>query len=719
MMHAPSYDVDFYSDAFIADPLPHYAAMRAMGSVVWLPRHGNYAVVSFAALREAMRAVDAFRSGDGVAGDAAGCAFLRGNTLASDGATHDALRAAMSGPLLPGALEAHRPRIEEVAVELVDKLCGRAGFDGMADVARHLPLTVVTELVGLPEDGRENMLDWAAASFDILGVQNERGRLGIERIKEMRHWIGTRATRGRLRPGSWTARVLDLADEGRIAPDMAPLLIRDYINPSLDTTISATGELLLQLARCPDQWDMIRDDPDLIPRAVDEAVRLSTPIRSFSRTLAHDYLLAGVPLPAGARAMMVFASANRDAAHFDRPDAFLVQRAERDHVGFGHGIHMCVGMHLARLEMSALLRAMVPRVARFHVGEPRAAMNNSIRSYAELPMWIEVDTAPARRKIHPIGPSSGASLRAVVVERKILAETIVGLRLAPAPGTRFAPYDPGAHIDVEVEPGLIRQYSLCGPADEGDYFIAVHREAQSRGGSAAVHDRLAEGTALTISRPRNLFPIDTSAAHHILIAGGIGITPIIAMAWQLHATGASFRLIYRARGRQRAAFADMLEAAPFADRVRLSFDGQARDKDVPELHGCPAGRAIYCCGPAGLIANVTNLAAELGYRPDQIHSERFAAAKISPGAAFELRADRSNVTVQVGEEETMLAALARVGITAPSSCLSGICGSCMVDLLSGDADHRDQVQTSEEKSSNRRVALCCSRARTATLVIDA
>jgi cytochrome P450 len=300
------------------------------------------------------------------------------------------MRKSMGAPLLPGKLREHEAWIEQAAEALVADLCDRRNFDGIRDLARCLPLTVVTELVGLPEDGRENMLLWAASSFDILGIQNERGRAGIERIKEMREWIATSATSERLRPGSWTARIMELRDSGQIPVDMAPQLIRDYINPSLDTTISATGELLLQLARTPDQWARIRSNPALIPRAVEEAVRLASPIRSFSRALACDYRLGEIDMPAGSRVLMVFASANRDERHFPNPNLFDVERKQRDHVGFGHGIHMCVGMHLARMEMRALLKAMVPRFVSLQAEDPVVALNNTIRTYASLPMQVNV-----------------------------------------------------------------------------------------------------------------------------------------------------------------------------------------------------------------------------------------------------------------------------------------------------------------------------------------
>jgi cytochrome P450 len=385
---APVYDADFYGDDFILDPLPHYAAMRALGPAVWLSRHGNYAITQYKEAREALRNHGVFSSAHGVAGDQFGCDFMKGNTIASDPPFHDQMRTTMGAPLTAKAIEGIRERIDREAHALVARLVARRSFDGMTDLACHLPLTIVTELVGLPEDGRENMLTWAAGGFDILGVQNQRGMQGVETVKEMRSYIVNNATPDRLKPGSWTARIYALADQGQIPGEICPLLVRDYIGPSLDTTIAATGELIYQLANNPAQFDLLRRDPSLIPNASNEAVRLGSPIRSLTRTVATDYELGGVRLPAGARVMIVYASANRDERKFDNPDRFDVTRNRSDHVGFGFGIHTCAGSHLARLEMDALLRALTAQVARIEVGTPTIALNNTICSFATLPMTL-------------------------------------------------------------------------------------------------------------------------------------------------------------------------------------------------------------------------------------------------------------------------------------------------------------------------------------------
>jgi cytochrome P450 len=389
----PVYDVDFYSDEFILDPYPHYARMRELGSIVYLPRLGNYAVTRFAEVREVLRNWQLFSNARGVGADDFACDFFRGaSNLVTDPPGHDFIRAAMSPPLRPAAIAELRERVDEAASGLIARLVAKGKFDGMADLARFLPVTLVTELVGLPDDGRENMLIWANAAFDVVAVQNERGRKGAETLNEMREWITTRATPDRLKPGSLTARIRDMVERGELPRESFMGIMNDLITPSLDTTISATGELLYQLANNTDQWALLQGDRNLIENAVNEAVRIGTPIRSFSRTLVQDYTLSGVSLPAGARIMVLFASANRDERRFPDPDRYDIKRAARDHVGFGHGVHMCLGMHLAKLEMSALLRAMLDRVQRIEVGVPTIAMNNTIHAFSTLPLTFHPRT---------------------------------------------------------------------------------------------------------------------------------------------------------------------------------------------------------------------------------------------------------------------------------------------------------------------------------------
>ncbi|MEX3007902.1 cytochrome P450 [Hoeflea sp. TYP-13] len=385
MTQAPVCEIDLYSDEFIADPWPGYAEMRKLGAVVWLPVHGNYALTRSREVREAVRDHERFCSGHGVAADRFGCEFLQGNTVASDQPRHTQLRNAMAPPLRPDALEEIRPHIEQMADELVASLTGRDGFDAVSDLAQYLPLTIVRDMVGLPDFGKSNMLKWAAAAFNVLGVQNGRGRDAVADIREMREFISDGISSDTVKSGSWIRRIFDLEKEGGIDPDLTPFAVRDYINPSLDTTISAIGHLIWQLGSNPGEWEKLKENPNLVLNAIHEAVRMGTPVRTFSRRTTEPVTIDSVEIPEGARVMMLFASANRDERVFENPDTFDISRNNRRHLGFGAGIHMCIGMHLALIEMTAVLKAMLDRVDKIEVGTPTVAMNNTICAFSSLP----------------------------------------------------------------------------------------------------------------------------------------------------------------------------------------------------------------------------------------------------------------------------------------------------------------------------------------------
>lgn len=386
---APSDDVDLYDDTVIQNPWPHYARLRALGPVVWMSTLGNYAFTHYDVVRDALRKPDIFISGDGVAADDFGCQHLRGNTVGSDGDRHAALRGAMQPPLTRKAVEAYRPRIQETANQIVARCAAKGRFDAIPDLAQGLPLTIVRDLVGLPDFGRENMLKWAAAAFDVLGVQNARGQAARAVIGEMRTFIQKEATPDRLKPGSWTHRISEMARRKEIDPALAPFAIRDYMNPSLDTTISAIGHLIYQLAHDPDSFAKLKREPAKISNAVHEAIRLGAPIRSFSRHLSSDTTVANVPLKTGDRVMMLFASANRDETMFADAARFDIDRANaRRHLGFGAGPHMCVGMHLALLEIECLAQAVLHSFDNLTPRNHRLALNNSICSFEKLEVSV-------------------------------------------------------------------------------------------------------------------------------------------------------------------------------------------------------------------------------------------------------------------------------------------------------------------------------------------
>jgi cytochrome P450 len=298
------------------------------------------------------------------------------------------MRKVLMKPLSPAALRLLTDRIKSEAETLVERLVAKGSFDAATELAQHLPVTIVSDLVGLPEEGRERMLEWAAANFNCFGPFNQRTTEAFETVKEMLHYAFNEAVPGKLKPGGWAAMIYEAADRGEIRHDQCPVMMNDYMGPSLDTTIFATSSAIWLFANNPDQWDALREKPSLIPNAVNEIVRIESPIQNFSRVLMVDYDIDGLRLPAGSRAIVSYGAANRDPRKWVDPDRFDIQRRVMDHVGFGHGVHQCMGNNLARMEISALLSALVKRVRRFDLGSSERQLNNVLRGFRRLEVTV-------------------------------------------------------------------------------------------------------------------------------------------------------------------------------------------------------------------------------------------------------------------------------------------------------------------------------------------
>jgi vanillate O-demethylase ferredoxin subunit len=308
-----------------------------------------------------------------------------------------------------------------------------------------------------------------------------------------------------------------------------------------------------------------------------------------------------------------------------------------------------------------------------------------------------------------------------VVRKQMVAHDIVAFDLQATNGAALPAFDAGAHIDVHLPNGLVRQYSLCNdPRERGRYQICVLRDPASRGGSGAMHDLVDLGAALRISAPRNLFALAPGPHASLLLAGGIGITPMLAMAWHLHAQALPFQLHYFSRSRARTAFHDEIKAAPFSATAALWFDDgdQPRPAISALLADAAPGTHIYACGPAGFLEHVRQCFADARLSAGQLHIEAFSAAPMAPGAAFDVTLRSSGKTVHVPEEVTVVEALAAHGITIPVSCEQGICGTCITRVCAGRPDHRDQYLSNAEHTANDQFTPCCSRALTPVLVLD-
>jgi vanillate O-demethylase ferredoxin subunit len=314
----------------------------------------------------------------------------------------------------------------------------------------------------------------------------------------------------------------------------------------------------------------------------------------------------------------------------------------------------------------------------------------------------------------------------VRVER-ISRETpeILAFELAHPWGRELPGYEAGAHIDVHMPGGFSRQYSLArwsagAPSNAASsYVIGVKREAASRGGSASMHERVREGDLIAISAPRNTFPLREEAKHHLLLAGGIGVTPLLAMAQALAGRGADFTLCVFARSEEHLAFADALRHPALAPHLRLHLQGDVSKRI--DLCALLADRApdthLYVCGPGGFMQAVRDAA--LHWPEDALHAEYFAAptdANTTTGLPFTLKLFQRGIRVPVAADQTAVDALHEVGIDIPVSCQQGLCGTCVVEGDGEGAEHRDFCLTGSER--RHKVALCCSRAKGSELVLQ-
>lgn len=310
---------------------------------------------------------------------------------------------------------------------------------------------------------------------------------------------------------------------------------------------------------------------------------------------------------------------------------------------------------------------------------------------------------------------------------KIINETpeIRSFRIVKANGEPLPAYEPGAHIDVTGPTGVMRQYSLCGPLDDHTgYTFAVKNEANSRGGSRALHDAVVVGTELEIGEPRNLFALEPNADAYILVGAGIGITPLLSMAYRLHEKKANFTVHYFTRSEEHTAFYALMKAAPFADNIVFHHGIHTEDMNTALtsiLTVTNAHAQVYTCGPEGFMEAVVTVASQT--RPDDfIHLEHFQAAEPVANAetdgAFEVELASTGQVFKIPANIPIVDVLLEAGITIDTSCKEGICGTCIIPVLEGEPDHRDNCLSKKEKAANDQICTCVSRAKSSKLLLD-
>ncbi|TFL14367.1 oxidoreductase [Pusillimonas caeni] len=316
-----------------------------------------------------------------------------------------------------------------------------------------------------------------------------------------------------------------------------------------------------------------------------------------------------------------------------------------------------------------------------------------------------------------------SQLTVKVVNKVQEAEEIVSLELASVDGKPLPSFSAGAHIDVYIRDGLIRQYSLLNDsAEQHRYVIGVLRDPESRGGSIAVHDDIKQGDTIQISSPKNHFEL-VQAKRTLLFAGGIGVTPILCMARRLSHIGADFEMHYNSRTPERMAFRDAIGKSSFADKVHFHFDNgdDSQKLDLAPLLANPQPDThLYVCGPTGYIDFVVNTAKQAGWPSDHVHLEYFGAAEVdtSGDTSFEVKIASTGQVFTIPADKPITQVLDDAGVFIPVSCEEGVCGTCLTRVLEGTPDHRDLYLTDAEHEANDQFTPCCSRSKSPMLVLD-
>lgn len=737
---------DPFEEGYQQDPPDYVRWAREQEPTFYSPKLGYWVVTRYESIKAIFRDHHTFSpsialekitpTGPEANAVLASYGFALNRTLVNeDEPAHMPRRRALMDPFTPDELKHHEPMVRELARQYVDRFIDDGRADLVDQMLWEVPLTVALHFLGVPEEDMDTLRE-----YSIAHTVNTWGRPKPEEQVAVAHAVGNF--------WQFAGKVLDKMRQDPEAPGWMQYGIRkqreqpevvtdSYLHSMMmagivaahETTANATANAMKLLLQHPNVWREICEDPSLIPNAVEECLRHNGSVAAWRRLATKDVQIDGVEIPAGSKLLIVTSSANHDDRHFADADLFDIRRDNAsDHLTFGYGAHQCMGKNLARMEMQIFLEEFTRRLPHMRLAEQQFSYvpNTSFRGPEHL--WVEWDpqrnperTRPELREVQVpvpvrIGePSRHAITRPVLVERITpVADGIVQLRLVAPDGRPLPRWTPGSHIDVECgSPDRSRQYSLCGdPADANAFEIAVLREPDGRGGSAWIHANVRVGDRLKIRGPRNHFRLDESRGKLVLIAGGIGITPISAMARRAQALGLDYALHYSGRRRSAMPFIDEL-AALHGERLHLHVSEEGGRNDLPALLGTPdPDTQIYACGPVRMLQALDACCAH--WPDDALRVEHFestlGALDPSKEQAFEVELKDSGIVVQVPADQTLLHALRAANIDVQSDCEEGLCGSCEVRVLAGEVDHRDVVLIRAERDANHKMMTCCSRA---------
>jgi cytochrome P450 len=375
-------DIDIWDDDILVDPYPAYAALREQAGVVHLPKNDVYVLTRYDLIRDVLGDPETFSSTtlgfNPMVNEA-----LQGTSLASDPPLHTQLRATLSANLTPRALRGLKVTIDEKADKLVAELVAGGSFEAIDSLARAFPLEIVADLIGFSGHVKDNMLRWGQAAMQVIGPMNQRTQESFPIAGELYGWCSS-VSADDLTPGSIGRGIFDAEARGDIPAGSAGHIIHQYLGAGVDTTIASIGNIIALFGRHPEQLELLRANPELVPSAFAEVLRYWAPVHIWGRTATREVELDGVTVPAGAQLGILFGAGNRDPRHYQNPDHFEVTRNPADHLSFGYGPHGCAGQGLARLEGHAVIEALARRVKTLELADEVRVPSNITRSLEKL-----------------------------------------------------------------------------------------------------------------------------------------------------------------------------------------------------------------------------------------------------------------------------------------------------------------------------------------------